>query len=297
MEPSTYWTMIAAIATAVSAVATMASAVVIAIQAVLTRKALIEAKRSADASERAVTVANASLELAREQAQQSEVMTAEAIRARMETNAPSVFFTLDRDENGPKACAYARSDSYDDPVFSVVEPGAVFQKGPDDSSWLFAIFRVRFENAGTQPLAVNPGLGFAHLSNAVLTRRQSHIELSVSNSSHSFLAVGCRVSDWIRATHAPDRARIVVASSAWSVDVGGETGVLVRQPLRIEGTLLESGPGEGNYSLRSLGPDPMQNYPSRLVMDKQKRDYVVGWDAIGNPRLLPTPEIPTEAFN
>lgn len=286
MEPAVFWTMIAAIATS-------ASAGVIAWQSILTRRSVTQAKRSADASESAVAAATASLELARKQAHQSEIMTAEAIRSRMEASGPAVFFTFsDRNENGPQACAYARSDSYDAPALDVIQPGMVFQKGQDDESWLFAIFRVRFENAGTQTLVINPGLGFGHLGNAALTRRQREIEISVSNATHSFLAVGCRVSEWIRATSSPDRVRIVVGTSQWSVDVGSETGVLVRQSLRIEGTILESGPGEGNYSLRSLGPDPMQNYPSRLVVDKQKRDYVVGWDEIGNPRFLPRPEIP-----
>ncbi|WP_420178542.1 hypothetical protein [Paenarthrobacter sp. TA1.8] len=289
MEPAVYWTMFAAIATA-------SSAVVIAVQAVLTLKALGAANRSADAAERAAAVANESLELSRKQAHQSEVMTAEAIRSRMEANGPAIFFTFsDTDENGPKACAYARSDSYDVPVLDVIQPGTVFQKGPDDGSWLFAIFRVRFENSGTQPLVINPGIGFGHLSDGAATRRQRQIEISVSNATPSYLAVGCRVSEWIRATHAPDRDRIVVATSGWSVEVDSETGVLVRQPLRIEGTLLESGPGEGNYSLRALGPDPMQNYLSKLVVDKQKRDYVVGWDETGQPRLLPTPIVPGSA--
>lgn len=285
VEPATFWTMISAIATAVSAV-------VIAWQSVLTRWSVKQAERSADASERAVAAATESLELARAQAQHSELMSAEAIRSRMEADAPAVFLAFsDSDENGPKAFAYARADSYDAPFLNQVETGETFWDVRDDESWLFAIFRVRLENAGSRPIVIDPGVAFGYFPNRTLSDRLHQVRISGNSSLSFFLAVGARVSEWISATHAEDRQRAVPAMSAWSIDVEGETGVLVRQILRIQGTLLESGPGKGAYTLRSLGPDPSWNYPSRLLVDKQKRDYIVGRDELGYPRMLPAPDI------
>jgi hypothetical protein len=291
MDQSTFWTMIAAIATAVSAV-------VIAWQSVLTRLSVKQARRSADASERAVAAANESLALARTQASHSELMSAEAVRSRMEVNGPAVFLTLtDSDGHGPKPFAYARSDAFDVSFLDEVKPGAPFWAVRDDDSWLFAIVRARLENASSNPVVIEPGLAFDSFANDTISGRIHQVRLPANGSKAFFLAVGARVSEWIRATRALDSRTVIPAASQWATVLDGETGILISQLVRIQGTLLESGPSNGMYTLRRLGPDPSHNYPSKLLVDKQERLYVVGRDETGSPRLLSTRELSVQAAN
>ncbi|GGH94692.1 hypothetical protein GCM10007170_18480 [Arthrobacter liuii] len=128
-----------------------------------------------------------------------------------------------------------------------------------------------------------------------LRRVRLHGIDSTANVGGGFLLVGARISQWISVIRHDRREHQVGASAAWWTDIDGEVGVQITQTVKIMGTLLESGDKKGEWRLRGFGPDV--NYPSSLVLEPQKRHYVVGLDSNGHRHELPPLEPDELAFD
>jgi hypothetical protein len=295
MDTSTFWTMISAIATA-------ASAVVIAVQSIQTKKSVEEARRSADASERAVTAANASLELNRQQTRHAELMAAEAIRSRMEVQAPAVSVRYsDFGEDGqPEPFGYVLGETFDAPTMVEIHPGHEFWEPRNDDQWVFAVMRVAFVNKSQSPVTITGSPMFTSWANGQVSDRVSSIHLSGAGQQGNdtkgvFVLVGGRLSQWFWVTKSQDRTHLDGGSMGWGTELDGETGIQVSQVFKIKGTLLKHGQEKGQYVLRGFGPDA--NYPSRFEAEKQKRHYFVGSDGNGGLRALPEIKLDGAALN
>jgi hypothetical protein len=287
--------------TVVASIATTASAAVIAWQSFETRRSAEQAKRSADASEKAVNAANASLELGRQQTRHAELMAAEAIRSRMETQAPSISIRYSDfgDDGQPVPRGYVLAETFDAPTMDEIKPGHEFWEPRNDDQWLFAVMRVGFVNKSQSPVTITGAPMFATWANGQVSNRVSSIHLSGSGAQGDvkapFVLVGAPLSKWFWVTKSQDRTHLDGGSMGWGTELDGETGIQVSQVFKIKGTLLRHGQEKGQYVLRGFGPDA--NYSSRFEAEKQKRHYFVGSDGNGGLRALPEIELDGAALN
>jgi hypothetical protein len=288
--------------TVVASIATTASAAVIAWQSFETRRSAEQAKRSADASEKAVGAANASLELGRQQTRHAELMAAEAIRSRMEAQAPSIAVRFsDIGEDGhPAPYGYVLADTFDAPSMGEIQPGHEFWEPRNDDNWLFAVMRVTFVNKSQTPATITGTPMFARWANGQVSQRVSSLHLSGSgtqamDAKGAFVLVGARLSQWFWVTRSQDREHLDGGTVGWATELEGETGIQVSQVFKIKGTLLKNGQEKGQYVLRGFGPDA--NYTSRFEAEKQKRHYFVGPDGNGGLRALPEIKLDGAALN
>lgn len=292
------------------------SALTVAIQSIFTRQSVNEAKRSADASEKAVKAANDTLELAREEAahsakslqlaqkqnEQAQLVAAETIRARMEVSAPDVVmdFAHLNEQGNAMPVGYVASDeagSQDDAQLAAVEVGHTFVDPADEDRWLFAVFRVTFRNRSTSPVTLQFHQAFRQFnSSGGASGRIRYLTLGGYGAENSdrpaFILIGTRLGQWFYVMNHRDE-RVIGGEGSWSTDLHGDSGCYVSQKLEITGTLLRPGARKGEYQLDGLGPDI--NYPSVVDMHRQKRHYAVGDDGHGGFRLLPVGDLSTFA--
>lgn len=116
-----FWTIFAAVATAVAALATGVSAVIIAFQtrataraATATAESARETGRAADATEATVLAATKSLELAQVQQRQTLYMVTESVKSRIDASMPRFRVLIDEDLEWPPLVPAQFIDS--DPV-------------------------------------------------------------------------------------------------------------------------------------------------------------------------------------
>lgn len=256
-----------------AAVATALSAGFIGWQAWETRRSAVSSNKAAEASEAALIVANESLELNRRQAEQSAFMVAEATRARLEANAPAVLMEfVDGEAAQPEAFIVGKGSKREE--FRVKEAGELFQLPQDSELWIYALFDVIFHNDGLVPVTV--------LSQSTLIPTSGDFVLWIENfrievgkSANMQIAVGTSLERW--ADIQTDRMRSR-GEAAWGTAMVGDSGVRLTQTIHIDGTVLEHGSKEGDFTLRPFGPDT--NYPSFLVKDQPVRTYWLGGQEI-----------------
>ncbi len=260
-----------------AAVATALSALFIGWQAWETRRSAESSNKAATASEAALEVANASLELNRRQAEQSAFMVAEATRARLETNAPAVSMEFVDGENCQPS-AFIIGKQSDPESFESREPGHVFQLPQDAELWLYALFDVKFHNDGPLPVTIWSGSTIIPTYDGFPW--DTTFRLDKGESLVRFLAVGTSLVGWTESRDDKTKPR---GEAGWVTELSGDSGVRLTQAIHIDGTLLGNGQREGDFSLRGLGPDA--NWPSHLVKDQAKRTYWLGGQEI--PALAP----------
>lgn len=261
----------------IAALATTISAIFIAWQAGETRRSANSSNKAAEASEAALVVANESLELNRQQAEQSAFMVAEATRARLETNAPAVSIEFVNGETAQPE-AYIVGKQSDPDSFESREVGETFQLPKDKDLWLYALFNVRFHNDGPLPVTIWSGSTITPVYDGFPWCPT--FRLDQGESVFKWLAVGCLVEHW---TSFPDEKGRPRGEAGWVTELNGDSGVKLTQSIHIDGTLLGRGQKEGDFTLRRLGGDP--NWPSFVVKDQAKRTYWLGGKEI--PALAP----------
>lgn len=282
-------------ATAWAAVATGLSALVIAWQSFETRRSAGQAKRSADASEEAVGAAVDALDLTRQQAKHSQLMAAEAIRARMEVQGPAITVRF-ADPDGPKAHSYALAPTSDAETPMIIRPGYELWDPRNGDDWLYAVVSISFENTSPHPVTIICPNLFSHQSEGKMVSRIPRLLIPAPRPETPMiisaqLLVGTTVANWLRATKQQNRGTLVGGSAHWSTELTGETGVQVTNEIQILGSIIESFKENGGYRLREIGPDV--NYPSRFLVQPQRREYFIGQDRDGTRHKLPPiePEI------
>lgn len=252
-----------------SAGATTVSAFFIAWQALETRRSAASSNKSAEASEAALTVANASLELNRRQAEQSAFMVVEATRARLETNAPAVSMQLiDGYDAVPGAFIVGKSSQRSE--FKVAEIGQLFQRPQDAELCIYALFDVVFHNDGLVPVTVLSQSTVTPTSGDFVVWTDS-FRVEVGGSVDMQLAVGASLKGW---THFLDRKMDSRGEAGWITELSGDSGVRLTQKIHIDGTVLTPGQREGDFRLRGYGPD--ENYPAYILDELPKRTYWLG---------------------
>lgn len=263
----------------IAAAATTASAVVIAWQAAETKKSAAATVRAADASENALQVANASLDLSREQSQLSRLVADEAIRMRLDAKSASVTLTfLEQGVEGPQPICFAISDSHDAETLQAIDPGYRLQDPQDAQKWFWVVFRVAFKNMGSSPVTVECTSFYSDLNlYTTVGSRTPKIDVPTLDQAPDgvagYLAVGSWGSQWFHATNRPssERSHTVSGEAAWSTELVGETGTMETQQIKVLGTFLGPGQRPSEWEVRAFGSDI--NYPSRLEARKQKRLY------------------------
>ncbi len=239
-------------ATVGSAVATAVSAGVIAWQTVATR-------RAATASEKAVGLANSTLEQARLQTQHSLFMVAEATRARLDAEAPKLSTTTIGDQ---RSWEYLVSKTNGVPLegLTQVERGHVFNSPQEDSLYLWIEVPVHIHNDGPgradldfYPPTHAPAPTINGEKNWVSTHGRTIEEDSTYNG---MLLVGTTISGWLEQRRLGEQRRMggptfSPVSGGWALRLHSEAGVAQHQPVVIEGSILTP-VSEGVWRLTGL---------------------------------------------
>lgn len=260
-----------------AAVATMFSALFIGWQAWETRRSAGSSNKSAEASKAALVVANESLDLNRRQAEVAAFMVAEATRARLETNAPAVSMRF-VDGDNPRQLEVIATKATSSGAIQTKRIGDVFQLPQDSEWWIYILFDVVFHNDGLVPVTVQS-------NSTVIINLEGHLwersfRLEVGESAAKCLAVGTSLEGWTESRDDKTKPR---GHAGWVTELNSDSGVRLTQAIHIDGTVLEPGQKEGDFTIRQLGPDV--NYPSFLVKDQPKRTYWLGGQVI--PSLVP----------
>lgn len=195
-----FWTMFAAVATAVAALATAASAIIIAFQtratakaAAATAEAARETGRAADATEATVRLAIKSLELAQVQQRQTLFMVSEAVKTRIDASMPRFRVLADDDIEWPPLIPSSFADA--DPTPLPLNHEFILPRDKD----LRVLIRLDIT-------VINDGPGAAHFRfNEQLTNGEEPIRETVLSPGQSLSGylyqVERTVQEWIDIYH------------------------------------------------------------------------------------------------
>lgn len=264
-----------------SVTATFAAAIATGLSALFIGWQAWETKQSAKSSKEAAQAANDSLELTRSSLRHSQLMTAEAIRSRLELHGPNVVMWFTSSDNDPEPFAYAMSRTYGKSL-EKIRAGQVFSHPQDRNTWIYALFGVIFLNEGTSSVTVSSS-SIVSANAEQQTFCPSPVTLEPKQRIELDLAVGTSFEQLIHTTTSPNRRFEMGGEGGWQTALEGDTGVMQSQKFKIVGTLLEPDDKEGNYILRKLGDDI--NYPSRLEIGKKERIHMVGGTILSAPGI------------
>ncbi|MEV8183424.1 hypothetical protein [Specibacter sp. NPDC078692] len=268
-----------------SAIATACSAVFIGWQAWETRRTAQASRKAATDSRDAVKIANATLELATEQAQQSAILVKDSIRARLDIKAPAVSMTI-RQKHSDTAVDFLIKRHDGPQAFGVMDfaEDALFELPRDNDTLIYAVYEVAFHNDGLVPVSVRSA-SMGSRSGGFF-RWLDTIRVPVGESVNAVMAIGTSVEEWAMAL---DNKTPSPARGFWETVRNGETGVQLSQEFHVEAPMIQPVEGGSNGdTYRIPGRTRAPRMLASIVIDAQERAYVIA--GIPVESLVPTVE-------
>lgn len=255
-----------------SAIATACSAVFVGWQALETRRTAQSSRRAAEDGRDAVRVANATLELAREQSQQSAILVKDSIRARLDIKAPAISMTL-RQGTSMAADHFMVEKPGGLTYLRPIEPhdGVPFELPEDNDTWIYAVYWVAFHNDGLVPVTIRSASMGRSLSGTFVWMET--LRVPVGESVYAMLAIGTSVEKWVMAL---EKNTEQVASGCWETVLHEDTGVRLSQTFHVEEPMIEAwAGGKGGESYCIPRNKSESKGRASIVVGDQERGYVI----------------------
>lgn len=217
-----------------SAIATACSALFIGWQAWETRRTAQASRKAASDSRDAVKIANATLELATEQSQQSAILAKDSIRARLDIKAPAISMTMRRGTSkAAESFIISRLDSSQ--ALQAADPfeEALFELPGDSDMWVYAVYLVSFHNEGLVPATIRSS-SMCRASGGAFVWQET-LRVPVGESGNAMLAIGASVEDWATALGGISAP---LPSGSWETVLHEDTGVLLSQEFHVEAPMI-----------------------------------------------------------